>query len=248
MSKKIDYSQIPNELNKRIRFIRNKNAYTQKEIAEFLNVDRATYAKYESGNRSIPIEAITGLAKIYSLSTDFILGVSASSEHIDYNSLNIKLSLEATAKLRMISNNDNSIYGLNTLLGSRYAYKIFYFLGLMLRFPNNYYDLHMDSVVNALNVGELLAYKNDFNIPLGMFGIEDDELWVIDDVYAPDMFETFFHTYLTKFINDIRESPDTKRAFLDEIKRNYHKYAKEDIYRMEKYYRKLEAQDFDNKK
>ena len=250
MSKTIDYSQIPNELNKRIKFIREKKKYIQKDIAEFLNVDRATYAKYESGNRTIPVEAITGLAKFYSLTTDFILGVSAKPEHVDYSNYNTKLSSWATEKLQIISENNNCLYGFNSLLESKHAYRIFHFLGLMLKFPNNYDDLLMDSEDNIPKYGELFAYKEDFtetlNIPRGMFGIEDKDLWYMDDIYVPDVFETFFHTYLTKFINEIRESSDTKKAFFDELKRNYYKDVKDDISGMKEYFEQMEAQDFDN--
>lgn len=247
MSKEIDYSQIPNELNKRIKFIRNKNEYTQKDIAEFLNIDRATYAKYESGNRSIPIEAIIGLAKIYSLSTDFILGISAKSQYVDYNNYHTKLSPRATELLQVMSEHNNCLLsGVNALLESKYAYKIFYFLGLLLKFPNNYDDLLMESEDAVVKYRELLAYKEDFtetlNLPRGMFGIEDETLWMMDDIYVPDVFETYFNIYLNKFINEIRESPETKKAFFDELKRAYYKAVKNGIEEDERFMEEIQPQ------
>jgi len=247
MSKEIDYSQIPNELNERIKFIRNKNEYTQKEIAKFLNIDRATYAKYESGKRSIPIESIIGLAKIYSLSTDFILGISAKPQYVEYDNYNTKLSPRATELLQVMSEHNNCLLsGVNALLESKYAYKIFYFLGLLLKFPNNYDDLLMENEDTVVKYGELLAYKKDFtdtlNLPRGMFGIEDENLWMMDDIYAPDAFETYFHIYLNKFINEIRERPETKKAFFDELKRAYYKDVKNDIDDAERFMEEIQPQ------
>lgn len=57
-------------------------------------------------------------------------------------------------------------------------------------------------------------------------------------------FKTLDH--LTKFINENRESSDTKKAFFDELKRNYYKDVKDDIADMEGYYEQLKAQDVDN--
>jgi len=252
MSENIDYNQIPNKLNKRIQFIRKKHGYTQKDIAKFLNVDRATYTKYETGDRTLPIDVVTGLAKVYSVSTDFILAVSAKPHYVDYDNYHTKLSTRATELLQLLSEKcDNCISGVNALLESKYAYKIFYFLGLLLKFPSKYDDLLMESEDDILKYGELLAYKEDFtktlNIPHGMFGIEDETLWIMDDVYAPDAFETYFHIYLNKFINEIRESPDTKKAFFDELKRVYYTDVKKDITEMEEYFEQMEAQVFDNK-
>lgn len=252
MYEDIDYNQIPAKLNERIRFIRKKHEYTQKEIAESLHIDRGTYAKYESGNRSIPVEAITGLATVYSLSTDFILGISAKPQYVNYKDYQTKLSPRATELLQVMSECDNCLLsGFNTLLESKYAYKIFYFLGLLLKFPNNFDDLLMESEEDVLKYGMLSEYKEDFtgtlNLPRGIFGIEDENLWMMDDVYVPDVFETYFNIYLNKFINEIRESPDTKKAFFDEIKRAYHEDVKETLAEIREYYARPEAREFGDK-
>lgn len=249
----VDYTGIPEALNERIKFIRLIHDYKQSDIANKLCISRVTYTKYETGDRAIPTEVIKGLAYIYSITTDFILGISAKPQYVDYSNYYTKLSPRATEQLQlMFENFNNSLFGVNALLESKYACRIFHFLGLLLKFPNNYDDLLMESEENIYRYGTLLAYKEDFtetlNIPSGMFGIEDKDLRVMDDIYVPDMFETYFHLYLTKFINETRESTDTKKAFLDELKRAYYEYVKKDITDMEESYDQLiEAQELDNK-
>ena len=118
----------------------------------------------------------------------------------------------------------------------------------MLKFPNNYDDLLMDSEDDVPKYGELLAYKEDFtetlNILPKMFGIEDKDLWYMDDVYVPDIFETFFHTYLNKFINEIKESPETLKAFFGELKRAYYKDAKKEMVDMAEYFEQMQPPPF----
>ena len=96
----------------------------------------------------------------------------------------------------------------------------------------------------------LIAYKRDFteafNIPHGMFGIEDKNLWMMESVYVPDAFETYFNIYLNKFINEIRESPETKKVFFDELKQVYYKDVKKDMAEMKEHCEQMEAQNFDD--
>lgn len=140
---------------------------------------------------------------------------------------------EAIRKIVTMGNarDKNALVALNTLLFDRWCYKIFYLLGLLLKFPNDFDNLIMENIDDTLRHYMLIAYKRDstetLNIPNGMFGIRDETLWRMADIYAPDVFETHFNIYLNKFINEIRESPDTKKAFFDELKRTYYKDIKE---------------------
>ena len=60
---------------KRLRDLREDNNYTQKEIAELLYTTQPQYYRYESGQRDLPCELLILLAKIYNVSTDYILGL-----------------------------------------------------------------------------------------------------------------------------------------------------------------------------
>ena len=63
---------------KRIRDLREMNNLTQKEIAKYLNVSQATYARYETGEIKIDIDSIIKLTKLYKVSSDYILGLTNS--------------------------------------------------------------------------------------------------------------------------------------------------------------------------
>ncbi|MBR4124215.1 MAG: helix-turn-helix transcriptional regulator [Clostridia bacterium] len=58
---------------KRLIELRKENNYTQQYVAEYLKIDRSNYSKYELGKLEISIEMLIKLAKLYSVSTDYIL-------------------------------------------------------------------------------------------------------------------------------------------------------------------------------
>ena len=57
----------------RLRDLREDRDIKQKEIGAYLNCSQACYARYESGSREIPLEALIALAKYYRTSVDYIL-------------------------------------------------------------------------------------------------------------------------------------------------------------------------------
>lgn len=60
-------------INERIRELRVKFGYTQNQIAKMLNIDRSTYAYYETGKTRPDVTSLLVLAKIYSVSLDELL-------------------------------------------------------------------------------------------------------------------------------------------------------------------------------
>lgn len=60
----------------RLRDLREDSDKTQQEIADYLNMHRSVYRRYESGERELPVWALTKLADYYHTSTDYILGRS----------------------------------------------------------------------------------------------------------------------------------------------------------------------------
>lgn len=62
-----------------LRLLREKNGLTQKQVADMLNIDRSTYAYYESGKTRPDILTIAKLARLYRISTDFLLDVKLPS-------------------------------------------------------------------------------------------------------------------------------------------------------------------------
>ena len=61
---------------KRIRDLREDRDLTQKEVAKALSCSQQVYSNYELGQRDIPTDILIKLAKLYDVSTDYILGLS----------------------------------------------------------------------------------------------------------------------------------------------------------------------------
>ena len=59
---------------RRLLDLREDSDYTQKAVAEFLNMSPNVYRRYEHGRREIPTWAVIKLAEFYGVSTDYLLG------------------------------------------------------------------------------------------------------------------------------------------------------------------------------
>jgi transcriptional regulator with XRE-family HTH domain len=57
-----------------IRNLRKTNALTQADIADFLHIDRSTYAYYESGRTKISIDVLLRLAEYFRVDILYLLG------------------------------------------------------------------------------------------------------------------------------------------------------------------------------
>ncbi len=60
----------------RLEDLRVDHDKTQIQIAEYLNLNREVYRRYEKGIREIPVWAVLKLAELYHTSTDYILGLT----------------------------------------------------------------------------------------------------------------------------------------------------------------------------
>lgn len=60
----------------RIKNLREDGDKTQQALADYLNMQRSVYRRYESGEREIPSWAVIKLAEYYHTSADYILGLS----------------------------------------------------------------------------------------------------------------------------------------------------------------------------
>ena len=61
---------------KRIRDLREDGDFTQKQIAKMLNCSQQVYSNYELGQRDVPTDILIKLSAFYSVSVDYILGIS----------------------------------------------------------------------------------------------------------------------------------------------------------------------------
>jgi len=61
---------------RRLKDLREDSDYTQVAIAQYLNMQRSVYRRYESGEREIPVWALIKLAQLYDCSTDYLLDLT----------------------------------------------------------------------------------------------------------------------------------------------------------------------------
>jgi len=57
-----------------IRALRKERGLTQQQVADYLNVDRSTYAYYESGRSKVSIDTVVKLAHFYQVRYAALLG------------------------------------------------------------------------------------------------------------------------------------------------------------------------------
>ncbi len=60
----------------RIRNLRLDKDYTQKFVADYINVKQNTYSQYEIGVLNYPIDALIKLSVLYDTSVDYLLGLT----------------------------------------------------------------------------------------------------------------------------------------------------------------------------
>ena len=58
----------------RIKDLREDGDFNQNVLAEYLSVRQQTYSRYETGQRVIPVDAISKLADFYKTSVDYLMG------------------------------------------------------------------------------------------------------------------------------------------------------------------------------
>ena len=59
-----------------IRDLREDHDMTQEQVAHILGTSQTMYARYERAASEMPIRHLINLAKLYNVSTDYILGLT----------------------------------------------------------------------------------------------------------------------------------------------------------------------------
>ena len=68
------------EYYERIRALREDNDISQKELSRMLKISQQSLSKYETNKRKLPIELLKEYAKIFNVSTDYIMGLTDNPE------------------------------------------------------------------------------------------------------------------------------------------------------------------------
>ena len=82
-------------LGERIRELRLKNGYKQKELAMLLNIENNTMCQYENSTRIPDYIVIRKICKLFNISADYLLGITnyeVSYLNDEYADLIIKYS------------------------------------------------------------------------------------------------------------------------------------------------------------
>ena len=67
-------------IQKRLCEIRKQNKLSQRQVAEILGIPQQQYSRYESGKFDIPVRYVIVLCQFYSISSDWLLGLTDSRE------------------------------------------------------------------------------------------------------------------------------------------------------------------------
>ena len=65
-----------NTFSTRIKELRKENGYTQRALAEMLELTNSTVCDWETGRSEPDLETLKRLAQLFSVSTDYLLGLS----------------------------------------------------------------------------------------------------------------------------------------------------------------------------
>ena len=91
----------------RMKEIRTYFDNTQKELADYLNVSRSTYAGWENGIDAIPLLKLNDFCNYYKISLDYICGLSSTKKVDLVNDKIDKIVLGNNLKNIRIKNGDN---------------------------------------------------------------------------------------------------------------------------------------------
>ncbi len=75
---------------KNLRTIREEKKYTQQQIADFLNITKSSYSRYERGLRNVTPDTLIKLSEFFDVTTDFLLDIT--SEPLSRAEINILFS------------------------------------------------------------------------------------------------------------------------------------------------------------
>lgn len=109
----------------RLREIREEHNLTQKQIAKILNVERSTYAGWETGKDTIPLRRLNKLSDYYKVSIDYLTGLSnVTSKYrvIDLDAKVVGKNLRILRKMHNLVQKDIFIL-LNTTSSTYSAYE-----------------------------------------------------------------------------------------------------------------------------
>ncbi|MGN0520788.1 MAG: helix-turn-helix domain-containing protein [Candidatus Fimenecus sp.] len=75
------------DFGNRIKTLRLQNHFTQAQLASRLGVTKSVISAYETGLRMPSYEVLIAIAKLFKVSTDFLLGQQSNTNMLDLSGL-----------------------------------------------------------------------------------------------------------------------------------------------------------------
>lgn len=102
-------------LSEQLRTIRKANRYTQQQVSDILNIERSTYASYETGRNRPDVALLQNFSKIFNVTVDFILSINPKDEIIVYDEIVAYKKRNNGVLLSELSKDEREIIGLYRL-------------------------------------------------------------------------------------------------------------------------------------
>ena len=97
-------------LSERLRYLRTLHGFTQRQVADVLNIERSTYTYYETGKTHPDIQALIKLAKLYRITTDYlIMGDNATMQSAEGQYQSFMLPRMEDVSFLSLSTNEKSL-------------------------------------------------------------------------------------------------------------------------------------------
>lgn len=81
------------EFSSMLKYLRDRENYTQSELAKKLDISRSTIGMYEAGEREPDFEMLEAIADIFNVDMNFLLGKSDSNLDDSANNIESMLSV-----------------------------------------------------------------------------------------------------------------------------------------------------------
>ncbi|CQR47218.1 hypothetical protein BN1058_01524 [Paraliobacillus sp. PM-2] len=72
---------ILNQLPANIKYYRNRNNWTQQQLANELNISRSVIAKWENGDVTPDLHAVVKLSILFNQPIDYLIGIGSKTAH-----------------------------------------------------------------------------------------------------------------------------------------------------------------------
>lgn len=91
---------------KRLKEIRNRQGITQLEISKVLGIDRATYASFEIGRDTIPLERLNSFVNYFKTSFDYVMELT---DVYNYKNINKDIDIKIVAQKLKETRKENKL-------------------------------------------------------------------------------------------------------------------------------------------